>query len=97
MQEASPNPLGRKVLWLLVGMLALLILWALIGRLDPKTHRKQGLFEVKALHLEPDVSVDEPLVTALLETLRACAMWHETPHLVVREASEPELADMLSD
>ena len=34
LQEASPNPLGRKVLWLLAGMLALLILWALIGRLD---------------------------------------------------------------
>ncbi|WP_313951982.1 HlyD family type I secretion periplasmic adaptor subunit [Accumulibacter sp.] len=34
LQEASPNPLGRKVLWLLVGMLVLLVLWALIGRLD---------------------------------------------------------------
>ena len=34
LQEASPNPLGRKVLWLLAGMLALLILWALIGKLD---------------------------------------------------------------
>lgn len=34
LQQASPNPLGRKVLWLLAGMLVLLILWALIGRLD---------------------------------------------------------------
>ena len=34
LQEASPNPLGRQVLWLLAGMLGLLIVWALIGRLD---------------------------------------------------------------
>jgi hemolysin D len=34
LQEASPNPLGRKVLWLLAALLGLLILWALIGRLD---------------------------------------------------------------
>ena len=34
LQQASPNPLGRKVLWLLISMLVLLILWALIGRLD---------------------------------------------------------------
>jgi len=34
LQHASPDPLGRKVLWLLAGMLVLLILWALVGRLD---------------------------------------------------------------
>ena len=34
LQDAPPNPLGRKVLWALAGMLAALILWALIGKLD---------------------------------------------------------------
>ncbi len=34
LQQASPNPLGRKVLWWLAGMLVALIFWALIGRLD---------------------------------------------------------------
>lgn len=34
LQEVSPNPLGRAVLWLLAGMLIALIVWALIGRLD---------------------------------------------------------------
>ena len=34
LQHASPDPLGRQVLWLLAGLLVLLILWALIGRLD---------------------------------------------------------------
>ncbi len=34
----------------------------LIGRLDPKAHRKEGRFEVKALHLEPGVPITDELV-----------------------------------
>lgn len=34
LQEAPPNPLGRRVLRVLAGMLAFLLLWALVGRLD---------------------------------------------------------------
>jgi HlyD family secretion protein len=34
LQEQPPNPLGRKVLWTLFILLAALLLWALIGRLD---------------------------------------------------------------
>ena len=34
LQAVSPPPLGRMVLWLLAVMLALLIVWALVGRLD---------------------------------------------------------------
>ncbi len=69
----------------------------LIGRLDPKAHRKQGVFEVKALHLEPGVIVDEALVDELKQTLRACAAWHNTPQIIVRFATEPGLAERLSD
>src|SRR5574343_336522 len=34
LQEAPPNPLGRKVLWGLLTLLLALLLWALIGKLD---------------------------------------------------------------
>lgn len=68
----------------------------LIGRLDPKAHRKEGIFEVKALHLEPGVIVDDALVAELKATLQACAEWHKTPQVVVREATEPGLAERLS-
>ncbi len=34
LQDAPPNPLGRKVLWLLLSLLAALLLWAFLGRLD---------------------------------------------------------------
>jgi uncharacterized protein YcaQ len=70
---------------------------ALIGRIDPKAHRKEGIFEVKALHLEPGVVVDETLVAEVKSALQACAAWHKTPQVVVRYASEPGLADRLSD
>ena len=49
--------------------------------LDPKAHRKDGIFEVKALHLEPGVVVDDALVA----------------EVVVRYATEPGLARRLSD
>ena len=70
---------------------------ALIGRLDPKAHRKEGIFEVKALHLEPGVVVDEALVAELKSALQACAAWHKTPQVIVRDAAESGLAERLSD
>ena len=70
---------------------------ALIGRIDPKAHRKEGIFEVKALHLEPGVVVDEALVAEVKAALQACAAWHKTPQVVVRYATKPGLAERLSD
>jgi uncharacterized protein len=70
---------------------------ALIGRIDPKAHRKEGIFEVKALHLEPGVAVDDALVAELKSALQACAAWHKTPQVVVRYATKPGLAKRLSD
>jgi hypothetical protein len=68
---------------------------ALIGRLDPKAHRKEGLFEIKALHLEPGVAVTEELVADLAQALRECADWHGTPEVVVRQSDPPEIAARL--
>jgi uncharacterized protein len=70
---------------------------ALIGRIDPKTHRKEGVFEVKALHLEPGVIVDDALVAEVKSALQACAAWHKTPQVIVRYASKPGLAERLSE
>lgn len=70
---------------------------ALIGRIDPKAHRKESIFEVKALHLEPGVVVDDALVAEVKSALRACASWHKTPQVVVRYAAKPGLAKRLSD
>jgi uncharacterized protein len=68
---------------------------ALVGRLDAKAHRKEGLFEVKAVHLEPGVTVSGELVASLAGALRACASWHATPDVLVRRSDPTELAAAL--
>jgi uncharacterized protein YcaQ len=64
---------------------------ALVGRLDPKAHRKDGVFEVKAIHLEPNVAVTDELVAGLRDVLERAARWHGTPELVVRETFPAKL------
>jgi uncharacterized protein len=65
---------------------------ALVGRLDAKAHRKEGLFEVMVVHLEPDVAVTKSLVSNVAGALRACAAWHETPEVLVRGMHASEFA-----
>jgi len=67
----------------------------LIGRLDPKAHRAQGVFEIKALHMEPGVPVNKRLVTDLAAVLHRLAAWHGTPDLVIRQSDPPEVAALL--
>ncbi len=69
---------------------------ALVGRLDPKAHRADGLFEIRAIHLEPGVAVTDTLVTDLTATLQACATWHQTPQVVIRQSNPPDLAERLT-
>jgi uncharacterized protein len=68
---------------------------ALIGRLDPKAHRKEKRFEVKALHLEPGVPTTDELVADVAGALRACAAWHGTPEVDLRWSDPPELAALV--
>ncbi len=70
----------------------------LIGRLDPKAHRKAGVFEVKAIHLEPraGAALTQALVDDVAGALRACARWHRTPEIVVRASEPPALAKALT-
>jgi len=68
----------------------------LVGRLDAKAHRKHGLFEVKALHLEPGVPVSDSLVAGISGAVHDCAGWHGTPEVLVRRSDPPELAEVLT-
>jgi hypothetical protein len=74
---------------------------ALVGRLDAKAHRAEGRFEVKALHLEPEVKVGEPLLADLARAIQSCAGWHRTPEVEVRRtvpaAARRRLAALLAD
>jgi len=68
---------------------------ALVGRLDAKAHRKDGIFEVRAVHLEPGVPVSDELIASLAGALRECAAWHGTPDVQVRCLVPPALAGPL--
>ena len=55
----------------------------LVGRLDAKAHRQDGVFEVRSLHLEPGVSPGPALLRDLASAIRASADWHGTPRVRV--------------
>lgn len=53
----------------------------LVGRLDAKAHRADGVFEVKALYLESGVEPTSMFANALADALQRCADWHATPRV----------------
>jgi uncharacterized protein YcaQ len=53
----------------------------LIGRIDPKAHRKEGVFEVKALYLEPGVRLTDRMAAEVAAAIVDCARWHGTPRV----------------
>lgn len=58
----------------------------LIGRVDAKAHRAQGVFELKSFHLEPGVRVSATMLADVRRALVRCAEWHGTPQLAVGSA-----------
>lgn len=78
------------------GYFVLPILWRgeLVGRLDAKAERRDGVFRVKALYLEPGVPLDA-VAADIDRALRDCAAWHGTPEVVVELTDPVELAPAL--
>jgi uncharacterized protein YcaQ len=66
----------------------------LVGRMDAKTHRQQGVFEIKALYLEPGIKPTGQLCRDLAAMLHKLAAWHGTPQLVLQQGPS-ELAAQL--
>ena len=69
---------------------------ALIGRLDARAHRKDRLFEVKSLHLEPGVQPTDDLIADIAAAVLAAAAWHRTPHAVVRASEPADVAERIN-
>ena len=51
----------------------------LIGRLDAKAHRADGIFEVKALYAQPGIKWTQNQVHDVALAIVRCAAWHDTP------------------
>lgn len=64
----------------------------LVGRLDAKAHRGEGLFEIRRIHLEPDIKADARRLQALATAIQDCANWHETPEVVVKRSDPRKFA-----
>ena len=69
----------------------------LVGRLDPKAHRAEGVFEVRSLHLEPGVKADDELVAHVARALKECAAWHQTSEVTVSRTNPPRLARVMRE
>jgi uncharacterized protein YcaQ len=67
----------------------------LVGRLDAKAHRADGVFEVKAIYLEAEIVADSELVGDIACAIDACARWHRTPNVVVRRSDPKGFAKQL--
>jgi uncharacterized protein YcaQ len=65
---------------------------ALVGRVDAKAHRKEQLFELKLLTLEPGVKTSERFVRDVALALRRCAAWHGCPQVRVTACEPPAFA-----
>ncbi|MFM4771273.1 winged helix-turn-helix domain-containing protein [Aeromonas caviae] len=64
----------------------------LVGRMDAKAHRKEGVFEVKSLYLEDGVRVTRTLAQDLGKAIQKLAEWHQTPLLRYGNVPAPLLA-----
>ena len=69
---------------------------ALVGRVDAKAHRREGVFELKTVHLEPGVRITRGLADDVSRAVRECAAWHGTPRITVRRGDPPAFAATLA-
>jgi uncharacterized protein YcaQ len=67
----------------------------LIGRLDAKAHRTEGVFEVRALHAQPQSAWSEQQVQEVAQAIQACADWHGTPQVTIGPTRPVKLAAAL--
>lgn len=68
----------------------------LIGRLDPKAHRKDKRMEIKNIYLEPGIEITQEMVQSLKTTLLNFTEWHEMDSLEIIASDPPELKEALN-
>ncbi|GLQ94254.1 winged helix-turn-helix domain-containing protein [Dyella acidisoli] len=67
----------------------------LIGRLDAKAHRAEGVFEVKALFLEEGVTPTERMLADMAQAIATTAVWHGTPKIRLGRCRPAQVASAL--
>jgi len=64
----------------------------LIGRLDAKAHRAEGIFEVRALYAQGGVRWSPAQVADVAQAIQRCADWHATPQVKITQSRPAALA-----
>lgn len=59
---------------------------ALVGRIDAKAHRRDGVFEIKSVELEPGVRVSARFCADIAQAILRCARWHACPQVLLTRA-----------
>ena len=74
---------------------------ALVGRVDAKAHRREGVFEFKSLKLEPGIRVSARFAADIAQAIMRCAQWHACPRVVVTrtvpDSFNPQLVAALGE
>ena len=67
----------------------------MIGRLDAKAHRAQGVFEIKALHVQTGAPWTALQIADVAQAIQRCANWHATPDVTINQTRPVKLAAAL--
>jgi uncharacterized protein YcaQ len=67
----------------------------LVGRMDAKAHRRDGVFEAKAVYLEEGMKPTSALIADTAKALLELARWHGTPKVKVSRTDPPKLRQAL--
>ena len=67
----------------------------LVGRLDAKAHRADGVFESKAIFLQADITLTAQLIGEIALAIQRAADWHQTPRVTIRKSEPKEFAKTL--
>lgn len=68
----------------------------LVGRLDPKAHRKEKRMEIKMIILEPGMVIEEQFIHELKQTLADFTRWHGMETLEISETKPADLLEALN-
>lgn len=72
-------------------VLPILCCGELIGRLDAKAHRAEGVFEIRSLHTQPGRTWSDGQIHQVALAIARCAAWHGTPLVRVTATSPSRL------
>ncbi|QAU25362.1 winged helix-turn-helix domain-containing protein [Dyella sp. M7H15-1] len=67
----------------------------LVGRLDAKAHRAEGVFEVKGLFLEEDIKPSQRMLDEVAQAIVTTAVWHGTPKIRLGRCRPSAVASVL--